>query len=122
MAKKNRRSMKVHGESGYKYKATPAIVLKGQWLAEMGFQIGDYISVSCEDGKIIIMPDTERFELEKAEQEFMDREMKNLEARFSEEKEKLHARFVAERDRNYGIVVFAGVSFSRTTLFFYQEK
>ena len=48
------RSMKVHEQSGYNYKATPTIILKGQWLKEMGFEIGDYISVSCEDGKLII--------------------------------------------------------------------
>jgi len=43
------RSMKVHEQSGYNYKATPTIILKGQWLKEMGFEIGDYISVSCEE-------------------------------------------------------------------------
>ena len=48
------RSMKVHEQSGYNYKATPTIILKGQWLKEMGFEIGDYITVSCEDGKLII--------------------------------------------------------------------
>ena len=26
------RSMKVHEQSGYNYKATPTIILKGQWL------------------------------------------------------------------------------------------
>ena len=46
------RSMKVHEQSGYNYKATPTIILKGQWLKEMGFEIGDYITVSCEDGKL----------------------------------------------------------------------
>ena len=51
------RSMKVHEQSGYNYKATPTIILKGQWLKEMGFEIGDYITVSCEDGKLIITPD-----------------------------------------------------------------
>ena len=35
--------MKVHEQSGYNYKATPTIILKGQWLKEMGFEIGDYI-------------------------------------------------------------------------------
>ena len=43
------RSMKVHEQSGYNYKATPTIILKGQWLKKMGFEIGDYISVSCEE-------------------------------------------------------------------------
>lgn len=53
------RSMKVHEQSGYNYKATPTIILKGQWLKEMGFEIGDYITVSCEDGKLVITPDAE---------------------------------------------------------------
>ena len=64
------RSMKVHEQSGYNYKATPTIILKGQWLKEMGFEIGDYISVSCEDGKLIITPDAEKAVMEKAEAEF----------------------------------------------------
>ena len=60
MAFKKNRSMKVYGQSGYRYKETPAIMLKGQWLQELGFEIGDYISVSCENGKLIITPDAER--------------------------------------------------------------
>ena len=59
------RSMKVHEQSGYNYKATPTIILKGQWLKEMGFEIGDYISVSCEDGKLIITPDAEKATIDK---------------------------------------------------------
>ena len=50
----NKRSVKVYGQSGYKYRETPTIMLKGLWLKEAGFDIGDYISVTCEDGKIII--------------------------------------------------------------------
>lgn len=71
------RSMKVHEQSGYNYKATPTIILKGQWLKEMGFEIGDYISVSCEDGKLIITPDAEKAAMAKAEAEFMEKEMKS---------------------------------------------
>ena len=78
MKNQKNRSMKVHAQSGYNYKATPTIILKGQWLREMGFEIGDYISVSCEDGKLIITPDAERAAMAKAEQEFMDREMASL--------------------------------------------
>ena len=48
-----RRSIKVYGQSGYKYQETPTIMLKGMWLKELGFEIGDYISVVCEDGKLI---------------------------------------------------------------------
>ena len=72
------RSMKVHEQSGYNYKATPTIILKGQWLKEMGFEIGDYITVSCEDGKLIITPDAEKAAMAKEEAEFMDKEMKKL--------------------------------------------
>ena len=71
-----RRSVKVYGQSGYKYQETPTIMLKGMWLKELGFEIGDYISVVCEDGKLIITPDTERAEMEKAEAEIMENERK----------------------------------------------
>ena len=74
MAKK--RSVKVYGQSGYKYRETPTIMLKGMWLKEAGVDIGDYISVTCEDGKIIITQDAERAAVKAAEAEFMEREMK----------------------------------------------
>ena len=102
MTKKNR-SIKVYGMSGYKYQQTSTIMLKGNWLKELGFDIGDYISISCEDGKLVITPDTERVALEKAESEFMEREMKSLQKRFEAEREKLHPQFVAERAAGYGV-------------------
>ena len=71
MAKK--RSIKVYGQSGYKYRETPTITLKGMWLREAGFDIGDYISVICEDGKLIITQDAERAAVKAAEAEFMER-------------------------------------------------
>ncbi len=104
MTKKSRRSMKVVAQSGYKYRETPTITLKGQWLKDLGFEIGDYVSVSCENGKLVITPDAERAELVEAEQAFMDREMKVLQKRFEAEKEKIHAQFVAEREVGYGSV------------------
>lgn len=94
MAKK--RSIKVYGQSGYKYKETPMIMLKGMWLKELGFDIGDYISVTCEDGKLIIMPDTERAAMKAAEEEFIEREMKALRKRYKAEKAKNRAEMVAE--------------------------
>lgn len=54
MAFKKFRNMKVCKQSGYKYKATPTIILKGQWLKDAGFDIGDSITVTCEDGKLIV--------------------------------------------------------------------
>ena len=104
MANKNIRSVKIYGMSGYKHQATPTIMLKGRWLEELGFEIGDYITVSCEDGRIIITPDTERAALAKAEQEFMEKEMASLNKRFRKEKERLHAQFVAEKNAQYGAV------------------
>ena len=56
---KERRNMKIYGMSGYNYKSTPTIMLKGQWLKELGFEIGGYVTVSCENGKLVITPDAE---------------------------------------------------------------
>ena len=94
MAKK--RSVKVYGQSGYKYRETPTIMLKGLWLKEAGFDIGDYISVTCEDGKIIITQDAERAAVKAAEAEYMVREMKALQKRYEAEKVKIRAQMVAE--------------------------
>ena len=56
MANKEIRNMKVYDQSGYHYKSTPTIMLKGQWLKELGFDSGTSITVKCEDGKLIITP------------------------------------------------------------------
>ena len=37
-------------------KYVPAIILQGKWLEQYGFSIGTFISVECEDGKLIITP------------------------------------------------------------------
>ena len=46
MAFKKFRNMKVYEQSGYNYKSTPTIMLKGQWLKEAGFNVGDSITVT----------------------------------------------------------------------------
>ncbi len=99
MEAKKSRSMKVYGQSGYRYKETPTIMLKGQWLKELGFEIGDYISVNCDNGKLVITPDAERAELVEAEVVFMEQETKKLQKRFEAE---IRAQFVAERKVGYG--------------------
>jgi hypothetical protein len=53
------RKIKVYRQSGYDYAPVPAIVLKGLWFKDLGFEIGDCISVKCEDGKLIIALDYE---------------------------------------------------------------
>ena len=102
MAKK--RSIKVISQSGHNYKATPTIMLKGQWLKELGFDIGDYVSITCENGKIVITPATERAAIAEAEVAFMEREMESLKKKFEAEKAKLHAQFVAEQSAGYATV------------------
>lgn len=56
MVFKKFRKMKVYNVSGYNYKDTPTIILKGDWLKETGFEIGSLIQVECESGKSIITP------------------------------------------------------------------
>lgn len=50
MAFKKIRNMKVYEQSGYRYKSTPTIMLKGQWLNELGFGYGTPICVECKAG------------------------------------------------------------------------
>lgn len=102
MAKKNR-SVKIYGQSGYKYQETATIILKGKWLEELGFTIGGYVSISCENGKLVITPDAEKAAIIEAEEAFMHKEMQALEKRFAAEKAKIHAQFVAEREARYGV-------------------
>jgi len=52
--KKANRTMKVCGQSGYQYKPTPTITLKGKWLEEWGFMIDMPVIVQCENGKLTI--------------------------------------------------------------------
>lgn len=54
MKNKKARKMKVYSQSGYQYKDTPTIILKGQWLKEAGFGIGCPIQVETENGMLRI--------------------------------------------------------------------
>lgn len=101
MAKKNVRELKVCAQSGYNYKSTPAIRLMGQWLESAGLHIGDPVLVTCEDGRLIITPDTARAELIEAEKAFMETETRKLHERFLRKKRELHAQFVTERQAEY---------------------
>jgi len=49
------RQMKVYAQSGYQYKPTPTITLKGKWLEEWGFKIDTPVIVQCEEGKLTII-------------------------------------------------------------------
>ena len=97
MAKKNVRNMKVCGQSGYKYERVPAITLKGKWLEELGFHLGDYVQVKCEKGQLIITPDVNKAQEQEAKTAFMDEEIKKLKIRYQNEKEEITAKYVAEQ-------------------------
>lgn len=51
---KKERKMKVYAQSGYKYKDTATIILKGEWLKACGFEPGTPIKVGCEEGQLVI--------------------------------------------------------------------
>lgn len=46
--------MKVYAQSGYHYKDTATIILKGAWLEALGFEPGTSINVECDGGRIVI--------------------------------------------------------------------
>lgn len=46
--------MKVYAQSGYHYKDTATIILKGAWLETLGFEPGTPINVECDGGRLVI--------------------------------------------------------------------
>ena len=59
MSYKKDRRLKVYETSGPKYKPTPTIMLKGEWLKELGFDCGDCINVECQGGEKLIITKTD---------------------------------------------------------------
>lgn len=51
---KKKRKMKVYAQSGYRYKDTATIILKGTWLETLGFEPGTPINVECDGGRLVI--------------------------------------------------------------------
>lgn len=51
---KKTRKLKVYSQSGYKYRNTPTIVLKGKRLEDSGFEIGKNFLVELGDGIITL--------------------------------------------------------------------
>lgn len=52
---KGKRDLKVREQSGYRYKATPSLMLKGAWLEEWRFTANMPVTVQCEEGKLVIV-------------------------------------------------------------------
>lgn len=99
--KKDYRSLKISSIWNYGSNPSPMLRLQGKWLEELGFQIGEPVLVKCEDGKLIITPDTMRAETESRKKEFLDKEMALLQKRFDAEKRKIRQQVVAERESMY---------------------
>lgn len=99
--KKDYRSLKISSIWNNGSNPAPQLRLQGKWLEELGFQIGAPVLVKCEDGKLIITPDTMRAETEGREKEFLDKEMALLQKRFDAEKKKIRQQIVAEREAMY---------------------
>lgn len=58
--KKNRR-LKVYGQSnGYNYQNVPTIVLKGKWLEDAGFEIGQSVDVTVDRNVLRVSPILEK--------------------------------------------------------------
>jgi toxic protein SymE len=103
VTRKDFRELTVSEATNYGRRTAPMLRIQGLWLQELGFNVGDPVLVKCEDGKLIITPDTTKVELMEAEKTFMEEETKKLQERFLKEKKELHARFVAERRVEYGM-------------------
>lgn len=103
VTRKDFRELTVSEATNYGRRTASMLRIQGLWLQELGFNVGDPVLVKCEDGKLIITPDTARVELIEAEKAFMEEETKKLHEKFLKEKKELHARFVAEKSARYGM-------------------
>ena len=53
-AEKGTRKLKVYGQSSGSNNYVPTIMLKGKWVEDCGFNIGDGFNVLCEEGRLTI--------------------------------------------------------------------
>lgn len=51
------KKLTVYEGSGKNYSSIPKIILQGLWLGELGFSIGDKVSVSYQRDRVIIQRD-----------------------------------------------------------------
>lgn len=54
------RKLKIYAQSmsGSNYTQVPTILLKGKWLEERGFNMGEYVAVEFVDDKIVLSKTT----------------------------------------------------------------
>ena len=48
------RELTVYRGSGWNYAPVPKIILQGQWLSSLGFSIGDKVTITRQQGKVVI--------------------------------------------------------------------
>lgn len=48
------RKLTVYAGSGKNYDPMSKIILQGRWLEDLGFSIGDKVTVACQQGKLVI--------------------------------------------------------------------
>ena len=101
VTRKDFRELTVSEATNYGRRTALMLRIQALSVEALGFNVGDPVLVKCEDGKLIITPDTTKVELMEAEKAFMEEETKKLQERFLKEKKELHARFVAERRVEY---------------------
>ena len=51
---KTERELKVYGHKNSWYEEPPTIMMKGKWLQEYGFEVGQKYHVQCEQGRLIL--------------------------------------------------------------------
>ena len=53
-----KRNLTIYNYSPYTvgklYPARPQIIIQGRWLEDLGFLIGEKVTLSCEEGRIVI--------------------------------------------------------------------
>lgn len=54
---------KIRVYNSRRAKGQPCIILDGQWLSQANFNVGDYLTVHCQENKLVIEI-TEKFEPE----------------------------------------------------------
>lgn len=51
----SRRILTVMGQSAYNYKEAPTIRLHGRWLENLGFKVGEKVTVNEEYGRLVVL-------------------------------------------------------------------
>lgn len=52
-AMKEKREVRIYNGRGNNY-GKPLLMLQGNWLQEMGFSVGDRVTITCQNNKLVI--------------------------------------------------------------------